>query len=71
LAAERGRYYLNDFLVGNESQDHSGAQSGGKGKGSAKKGGSSKEEKEARLKKVFEDAKAAWGQGVSLFPLSV
>ncbi|KAK7436871.1 hypothetical protein VKT23_018893 [Stygiomarasmius scandens] len=64
LAAERGRYYLNDFLVGNESQDHSDAQSGGKGKGSAKKGGSSKEEKEARQKKVFEDAKAAWGQGV-------
>lgn len=54
LACERGRCYLNDFLLSDDK-----ASSSGKGK-------KSREEEEAR---VFKAAEEAWGAGVSsLFP---
>ena len=52
LACERGRCYLNEFLV---SEDKTTTTS----KGKSKKG--SKEEEEA---KVFENATKAWGNGI-------
>jgi eukaryotic translation initiation factor 2C len=54
LACERGRCYLNDFLVGGDGKSVVSSGSGGKGKGR-------EEEKE----EVFRAAKKAWGDGVS------
>ena len=51
LACERGRCYLNDFLVGNESDR--GSSAGGR------------PDKEAEKRRVFEAAQKAWGHGVS------
>ncbi|KAJ7854324.1 argonaute-like protein [Mycena olivaceomarginata] len=48
LACERGRYYLNDFMVDDK------ATSSGKGK-------SDREEERTR---VFNDARQSWGQGI-------
>jgi len=49
LACERGRCYLNDFLVDDKST------SGGRGR----------LDKEEEAKRVFEAAQNAWGEGVS------
>ncbi|KAL0577823.1 hypothetical protein V5O48_004151 [Marasmius crinis-equi] len=57
LACERGRCYLNEFLVGNEAKSESGSVAS---VGNATR----KSDKEAEQKKVFEDAKRAWGHGV-------
>ncbi|KAJ8091756.1 hypothetical protein PM082_020991 [Marasmius tenuissimus] len=51
LACERGRCYLNDFLVGNESDR--GSSAGGRS------------DKEAERQRVFEAAQQAWGHGVN------
>jgi len=51
LACERGRCYLNDFLV---SEDKTTTTSKGKGK----------LDKEEEKKKVFEAAQKAWGNGI-------
>lgn len=50
LACERGRCYLNDFLVSEDKTTTS------KGKGKA--------DKEEELKKVYDAAVKAWGAGV-------
>ena len=50
LACERGRCYLNDFLVDDKS-----TVAGGRGR----------EDKEAEKDRVFEAARVHWGQGVS------
>lgn len=55
LACERGRCYLNDFLV-----DEKGSTAGGRGKA----------DKEKEKKLVFEAAEKAWGRGVCLLSLS-
>ncbi|KAF9267138.1 argonaute-like protein [Marasmius fiardii PR-910] len=49
LACERGRCYLNDFLVGESSER--GSSSG-------------RSDKEAEKQRVFEAARQAWGRGV-------
>ncbi|KAL0569367.1 hypothetical protein V5O48_012602 [Marasmius crinis-equi] len=49
LACERGRCYLNDFLVGNESDRGSSA---------------GRSDKDAERQRVFDAAAAAWGHGV-------
>ena len=51
LACERGRCYLNDFLV-----DSGSSTVGGRGK-----------DKEEERDKVYEAAKKHWGEGVSLW----
>jgi hypothetical protein len=51
LACERGRCYLNDFLVSGDGRSSSGGGGGRKGR---------EEEKE----EVFRAAKEAWGDGV-------
>ena len=53
LACERGRCYLNDFLV---SEDKTTTASKGKGR--------SKDDKEEEEKKVFAAATKAWGNGI-------
>lgn len=55
LACERGRCFLNDFLVDDKSSIGD----------APKKGGSSKKDKEEAKKKVYEAAKRHWGEGVS------
>ncbi len=55
LACERGRCYLNDFLVDDKSSVGGGP----------KKGGSSKKDKDEEKRKVYEAAKKHWGEGVS------
>jgi hypothetical protein len=50
LACERGRCYLNDFLV-----DDKTTSAGGRGK----------LDKEEAARRVFESAQRAWGEGVS------
>ncbi|KAG7100225.1 hypothetical protein E1B28_002000 [Marasmius oreades] len=59
LACERGRCFLNEFLVGNEVESDKGSVSS---VGNVK--GKSKSTKEAEQKRVFEDAKKAWGDGI-------
>ncbi len=55
LACERGRCYLNDFLM----EDNTVASS---------KDNNGKKDKEEERKKVYEAAKKSWGKGVS-FPI--
>ena len=50
LACERGRCYLNDFLVDDKSTSA---------------GGGGRLDREEEAKPVFEAAKRAWGEGVS------
>lgn len=56
LACERGRCYLNDFLSTDDKVSSSVATGKGKGKG--------KVDKDEEKKRVFDAAKAAWGEGV-------
>ncbi|ESK93551.1 argonaute-like protein [Moniliophthora roreri MCA 2997] len=51
-ACERGRYYLHDFLTGEETEKKKD-KTGSKGKA-----------KEAEKQRIFEAAKKAWGEGV-------
>ena len=51
LACERGRCYLNDFLVDDKASSA---------------GGSSKRDRKAEDLKVFMAAKQTWGEGVSV-----
>jgi eukaryotic translation initiation factor 2C len=51
LACERGRCYLNDFLVDDKASTA---------------GGSGRADKDAEKARVFNAAREAWGQGVSL-----
>ena len=53
LACERGRCYLNDFLVDDKSSVGGGPKKGGK------------KDKDDEQKKVYEAARRHWGEGVS------
>lgn len=52
LACERGRCYLNDFLV-----DDKTSTGGGRGKA----------DRDEEMARVFNAARTVWGQGVSFF----
>lgn len=52
LACERGRCYLNDFLV--DDKTSAGGRSG-------------KADRDEEMARVFDAAKTAWGQGVGLY----
>ena len=56
LACERGRCYLNDFLV-----DEKALSAGGR---------SSRQDKEEGKKRVFQAAQKSWGEGVSQICIS-
>jgi eukaryotic translation initiation factor 2C len=51
VACERGRHYLNDFLVGDEKASGSG-------------GSAAKRDKEEEKARVFNAAKQMWGEGL-------
>jgi hypothetical protein len=51
LACERGRCYLNEFLL---VDDRASSVVGGKGRGT----------RDEEMMKVFEDAKSRWGEGI-------
>lgn len=58
LACERGRYYLNDFLV-DDTTSVAGSTSG-----------RGRLDREEEKEKVFQAAKKAWGEGVCIYFVS-
>jgi len=61
LACERGRLYINEFL---NTPDDQSSSAGTSGKETGKGKGKTKVEKEDDQEKVFNAAKAMWGQGL-------
>jgi eukaryotic translation initiation factor 2C len=66
LACERGRCYLNDFLLVDDKTSSAGSKAtGGTGPGAvtAGGGGAAKDKEEEKMR-VFNSAKQIWGEGL-------